>query len=421
MSNNWGKLCEAIRTYTTGHPEHCPFREEKYFEDHMSEYLRYIFGWSKDEVKRQEVVKFGHDESKRSDLTLYFEGHPTIVFELKAFGKAIASEEIGQFFSYMKQLPTKFGIITNSVALQLYYRPLDKSGERREPCKVLSLRFDEDDANGKKLGKLLTRKTYDERELCQFCDELLAHKAEVGIPVSPFDESNPFMAEQMTRDLDDRIEVMINLYERWLADNEKESQYCADYLKGMQWARENLLDEVKLKSLTDKEYEALIRETPKHLLNLKYGFGTISLFSTLKPKLLHNSRKLFINAIHHLNTIPKKERFKVLQDLTSKPEYSIRGMKKAFWTEVIRCKYPDVPLFNEKTADFFTALGLYIGITFEEKIRNISYCYSRWQHFHKGEISMFELSHLEHFAKESEEGQRYMREKFNAVVGDSTY
>ena len=414
--SNWGKLCEAIKTYTM-RPEHCPFRKESCFEDHFSEYLRYIFGWEYKEVKRQENIKFGHD-NKRSDLTLHFEGYPTIVFELKAFGQPLAGEEIQQFFSYMKQLPTKFGILTNSVALELYYRPLDKRGERGEPKRILRLRFDDNNSEGIRLGKLLTRKGYDEQSLSEFCDELIQRQHEIEPYPCRYDSMNPIMSEQMTKDLDDKILGMIPLYQKWLNDTEEERKYVERYNDGFKWVCKNVFTVPERKPFTDADFVALMHQIPDYLTNVKNGAHR-TLYIGLKGK-----RKAFVKAIKLINQAPQSERFDLLQTLLYSPDYEIKGVRGAFWSEIIRCKFPDVPLVNKKTLDFFIAIGLNIGVTPKEHVRNISYCYSRWRELYKkmngGDIGFFELSHMEHFAKVSEEGARYMKDNFGSVVGDYT-
>lgn len=418
--NNWQKLCEAVNNRLRH--SHCSFKTEKCFENHLAEYLRYIFGWDFNEVKQQYTVQFGHEKNKYPDIVILQNEKPTIVFELKAYGQPLAGDEITQFQSYIKQLSARFGILTNSVALQLWYRYFDDDGnESLKP--VLTLRFDKSNPDGKRLGELLTKHNYSNNDLAKFCDELITRKKKEAENRREFisKPANPFMEEQVSNEMDEKIEAMIMLYEQWLVSDDYEQEYCREYLSGMTWAKKNLLDEAKLNSMTDKEYEEMIRETPSHLTNLRLGFGAMQLFSTLKPGLLHDSHKAFTKAIHHLNATPKEDRFKVLQDLTNNPDYKIKGMGTSFWSEVIRCKFPDVPLVNIKTVDFFTALGLNIGVAPEERARNVGYCYGRWQQFHEGKIDMFRLSHMEHFAKESEEGRRYMLEKFGTVVGDNTY
>ena len=225
----------------------------------------------------------------------------------------------------------------------------------------------------------------------------------------------------MTYDLDEKMEQLIGLYEKWLEETESEAEYSAAYKSGISWTKKNILDEDKLKSVSDKEYEELIRDIPNHLINLRYGFSALKICSTLQPGLLHDSHKAFNKAIRYLNSAPKENRYDIIQDLVCNPDYKIKGMGTAFWSEIIRCKYADVPLVNGKTTDFFLALGLNIGISPKDITRNVGYCYGRWKNFHEKKISIFELSHMEHFAKEVEEGQKFMKDNFGIIIGEYEY
>ncbi len=415
--DNWQKLCEAVKTYTR-HPKHCPFRQESCFEDHFSEYLRYIFGWNYDDVKRQYVVQAGHD-NKRTDITLFNQQRAIIVFELKAFGQPLAGEEVKQFFSYMQLLPTKFGILTNSVSLQLYYRQLDEWGERSKPVRVLNLRFDSTSSDGKKLGELLTKTNYDENALCQFCDSILERKH--NSYKFRLDNTNPTMSEQMDNYLDDKIINMIIPYKQWLTTNVEQVHYMGKYEDGIEWAKSKLLNIAHLKSITDKDFLTLLETARIKLPNLSIGGGGRTLTKYVKNN-LHESKKRFISCISFLNSITETQAFSAINELLHNPSYAIKGIKRAFWAELIRCRFPEIPLVNNKTNDFFIALGINIGFTPEEQLINVYYCYNRWQELYrtiqKDEISIFELSHMEHFAKESEDGRQYMLKNFNSTVGE---
>ena len=97
-------------------------------------------------------------------------------------------------------------------------------------------------------------------------------------------------------------------------------------------------------------------------------------------------------------------------------KYKIKGVGRTFWSELVRCKFKDVPLLNDKTEEFFGSIGLCPGFSSEEKLKSIAYCYKRWAKIYKEQtdkkISLLKLSHIEHFATREEEGKKLIVEAF---------
>ncbi len=156
-TENWKQLCGRIKN--------TKYHSEASLEDFFVNYLDFIFGWRGHDVGRQVSMQLGHHQM-RLDLVLNVESTPSIVIELKNPCTPLNSESILQLVSYMKHLDTEFGILTNAFILQLYYRP---RGSRRDPEEVLTIRFDEKDEDGQKLGELLDRESYSEEALRKFC------------------------------------------------------------------------------------------------------------------------------------------------------------------------------------------------------------------------------------------------------------
>lgn len=409
--SNWQQLCKTVKTYT-GHPKQCAFRKEECFEDHFVEYLRNIFGWGFEEVHRQYPVKFGH-ENKRADIVLLYDSRPAVIFELKAYGQPLAGEEIGQLTSYMKQMSAEFGILTNSVALQLYWQPL---GNRDETKMVLNLRFDENDPDGVELGKLLNRANFAENRLTVFCQELQARLSSNRNRIFEFQPKvpNDFIAEQMSIDLDDKMVGLIRIYLKHIESDEYERAYFQKYARGIKWVQENVLA-ITNKNFSDQDYKELVHQIPRHLANLNNGAHRV-LYTGLD-----GSRKKFIAAVTYLANANEDQKFIVMQNLLENPDYKIKGMARSFWSEMVRVKFPDMPLVNSKTIDFFVAIGLNISYTPDKQAQNVYYCYTRWQALCRQKygikVSILELSHLENFAKEVKAGRDYIKAKFNTEVG----
>ena len=210
---------------------------------------------------------------------------------------------------------------------------------------------------------------------------------------------------------------MIPIYQNWLKNNAEEEAYLKHYKEGFEWVKENVFTIPEQKRFTNQEYIQIIHEIPEHLTNIKSGA------SRTLYKSIDSSRNTFRNAIVLINTTHRPHRYNILQELLTNTKYKIKGMSKSFWSEIIRCKFDDVPLVNSKTEDFFIALGLNIGVEAADQVKNVSYCYNRWRELYKnsgGEIELLELSHMEHFAKTSKEGIKYMKENFGTLVGEYT-
>lgn len=477
---NWKQLCYKIRN--------TKYRNEASFEEHFTDYLDFIFGWRGRDLGQQIDMQLGHHHM-RLDLVLNFDNEPTIVLELKKPGVPLDNECTAQLSSYMKHLGTEFGILTNASILQLYYRPRNS---RDDPDNVLTLRFNDENNDGIRLGELLSRQSYSEEALRKFCEEKQRDKqtgknvetlvdillssagknllfkalqdsnadggysddvrkqalAKIAIcrqgvdnynqlpqtiplqgsqkPVeAPQDHGgsisnrtykhvpNRLIEAQMSHDLDQKILAMIPIYKQWLQDNDKERDFVYGRASAVEWVQNNVLNTQKLRLLSNEQYEQLFHEIPRHLLNLNEGANR-TMYSNLQ-----GNRQTFIRAIEHLNETPAERRFEVIEDYIGNDEaYKIKGLAQSFWSEIIRCRFLDVPLVNSKTEEFFAAIGLDIGASQTEKLENVHYCYTRWGALYPNDISMNDFSHMEHFAKVAPSGKEYMRSVFHKQVGE---
>lgn len=393
----WQKLCEKLHYYTFN--QHHQFRNEDDFEAHFYDYLDLIFGWDSDFSKRQFPVQFGH-QSKRLDVVLFHENRPSIIVELKKPGVALCGESSGQLSSYMTQLHAEFGILTNGIVFQLFYKPLDD--RKPHASKVLSIRFDSDNKDGIELGKLLDHSNFDEQELKDFCEAKMDSIKEQtkNVPMA-----QQFVAEQMSEDLDRKILEMSILYKEWVSTNPKEENFINDRQKAIEWVEDNVLNLQKIRKMTDADFEKLMHEIPNYLTNLKFGANR-TLYTHL------NGRKdNFVRAIEHLCEATSEEKFIVIKDLLEDEAYKIKGVARSFWSEVIRCRFKDIPLVNAKTENFFNSIGIQIGFTEEEKVESVYYCYNRWGKLCKN-MTVNDFSHMEHFAKVADSGISYMERNF---------
>ena len=394
---------------------------EEDFECHFKEYLHDIFGWSEEEVERQYQVYFGHEKvilggkrnDKRADVVVLTNGQPSLVMELKWKVPLETGDSREQLFSYMKQLETEYGILTNGVSFQLFYKPLGLKGV---PTKIFSSHYYENDKVGIRLGELLERDKFDESKLKSFCDSLLADYYKNKDSLKPFKPGipNPVMEEQMTTLLDNKMDKLITIYKQWL-DN-SDNDYIVGQNEAVKWVRKNFFNNPDLEKIGMLTYRSLIKEIPKHLTNLKEG----ACRTLYKHSLTGDSRKRFIKCIKYINSVPEEKRFEIVRILTTNENLRIKGVGQSFWSEMVRCKFPDeIPLVNSKTINFFSILGLYVGVSAEEQHKNVYYCYKRWGSFYEGDISMLELSHMEHYALTDLEGKKFLNDNFGYSLNET--
>lgn len=404
--NSWERLCKFVRYYTV--ESHNVGMDEEDFECHYREYLHSIFGWGEDEIDRQYSVYFGHEKQnpKRADIVALYGDFPSIVFELKWKVALEEGDARLQLFSYMKQLEAEFGILTNGIALQLFYKPLGKKGG---PWKVFGNNYNPTDKIGIELGKLLLRSNYSEDKMRIFCDKLLKMSEEKREGIFEFqtDRQNFLMGEQMSRELDDKMIPLIKVYQKWLESSGDD--YIKRQEEAARWVRKEIFNNQSLNTLGMLKYRSLIKEIPSHLTNLKEG----ACRTLYKNSLSGEGKRRFLRAINLINKTAPEDCFEIMDKLTSDERYRIKGLGQSFWSEMLRCKFPNMPLVNSKTVNFFQKLGLYVGINPKEQHENVYYCYSRWIKLYDNNVSMLELSHMEHFALATDEGRKIMDELFS--------
>jgi len=406
--NKWETLCRRVRYYTVGN--HNTGMDEEGFECHYREYLHDIFGWGENEIKRQYTVYFGHEEQnpKRTDIVALFGEYPSIIFEFKWKVNLEEGDARLQLFSYMKQLEAEFGILTNGIAFQLFYKPLGRKGG---PWKVFSSSYNKNDKIGIELGDLLTRSNYNEEKMKEFCEKLLKIAAEKKMGMQSFEPEKPnhLMEEQMSKELDDKMMALIDVYKKWLVNSD--NQYVSNQEDAAKWVKQEIFDNKSLSGLGFIKYKELIREIPSHLTNLKDG----ACRTLYKNSLSGDGKRRFLRAIKLINNTKPEDCFKTMEILVSDEDYRIKGLGQSFWSELLRCKFPNMPLVNSKTVRFFQLLELYIGVNPMEQHENVYYCYSRWGSLYGGKVSMLELSHMEHFALAEENGKEIMKELFGTL------
>ena len=222
----------------------------------------------------------------------------------------------------------------------------------------------------------------------------------------------------MSDKLDQKMTTLISSYADWLNANDKERDYFEKYTFGMQRVRETVLDDnLSMQLLRRENSEKFVKDVKEWLPNLK-GLTSFHFNSAIVE-----NRTIFVESLKHLIKANESERFKIIEDFVGDGKWRVGGLSRAFWPEIIRCKFPDVPLVNAKTDDFFMAIGIQTGTNPEDKCKNIAYCYKRWnekwgEQTGNKKLSMLQLSHMEHYAKDTEEGIKLIEMLFHTKIGE---
>lgn len=416
---NWEKLCELIansEAFGKIKRRYGGSEKEKRFEDHFSEYLFSVFGWQPSEINRQMILPIGNNNKIIPDIALKKDGEQPVLFELKSYSTHPDTCGYDEIKSQIKQASTDFGLFTNGITLHLLYR----SDANTEPHEIFRVSYHDMSNNfATELCNILQRDSYTTTKMTGFCE-----KIQKLINANYEDNPKLFMiSSQMNEERDKKIHKMIEEYVKWLAENPKEYEAAFSFKDERKWVRENIFNVEKLQSLSDEDYSKLMHEIPKHTLAVN-GFGLMMLYGEKNGEAMSNmgiigDRKKFIKCIEYLNSIPKKDAKEALKNFTTdSSEYKILGVGQMFWSEMLRCRFDNIPLQNQKTDKFFRAIGIELGFTSEQKTQSIAYCHDRWLTEWNADVNHLQLdssalSHMEHFAHNSEEGRTFLKQEFN--------
>lgn len=408
---NWEILCNLMKGHT--YEKIYRFQDEHDMESHFYDYLQTIFHWDKELIGRQISTPVGNRQRARLDLAITNgrDGDAQevkFIIELKKPSVAIAKDEINEICSYMDVFRSGFGVITNGAILLLVYSP---KNNRERSRVIFQTSYNPENKDAIALCNLLDGSVFQEEAMEKFCEELITRNPSASI-------GDSFIGQQMSDELDQKIVTLISSYADWLSNNDKEKEYLEKYTFGMQRVRETVLDNNLVTQLLRRESsETFVKDIKDWLPNLK-GLTSFHFNSAIVE-----NRAIFVESLKHLIKANKSDRFKIIEDFVGDGRWRVSGLGRAFWSEIIRCKFPDVPLVNAKTDDFFMAIGIQTGTNPEDKCQNIAYCYKRWnekwnEKSNDKKLSMLQLSHMEHYAKTNEEGSKLVEMLFHTKIGD---
>jgi len=397
-SDKWKALCKQMSK---------KHRDEYTLEVRFDDCLEFILGWPDANRTTQRSIQSGR-ETKYADIVLCDdESRPFLVVEMKKQGEEITSHERGQLLSYMRHQLVHFGMLVNE-KLSLYY-------DAREPgCeleKVLSISFrDPQNVDGAKLSALLDKASFDLNALISFCLDYLAEKTKIEAEHGAIENIAYFKRTDPRKD--ELIRQLITLYANWY---EQGTDYAQTIKQSRQWVTEHIL-QADLSRLSNEAFVERFRELARKITNQTRWI----LMRLNKEDEILEIRSEFEVAVSHLSDMSQAVRFCALGSFTG-GAHTVHNLGRGFWSEMIRIRFPDVPLYNDKTQTFFDKIEVYIGETYEEKLMNISRFYKR---FECPDMDFDKLSYLEHFVvaknAKNEEGRVFMKENFpNFIEGET--
>lgn len=161
----WNRLCDKVNKKIS-------VSEGRFEKEIALEFLGAL-NWSEyyDNLKEQYQINV-HGDKWIPDFALFADGkeEPDIIVELKKPTHKQRFKDRRQIETYMKLVDCRFGLYFGE-KLELFY--LDCKPEKRVTKSVLSVEFEKNDKNGKRLIDLLKYDSYDKNKLCSFCEEQL--------------------------------------------------------------------------------------------------------------------------------------------------------------------------------------------------------------------------------------------------------
>lgn len=405
--SDWRTLCRLLKK------EHA---NEGELEVRFEDCLHFIFGWSDRNIKRQKMTKSGSKHEKRMDINLYDdENKPIFIFEMKRQGHDVKEDEVEQLSSYMMPENVRFGFLVWD-KLSLYYNEPKKGKTKLK--RVFTVSFsDKDNEDGAVFARFMKKSSFCLEEFSSYYTNYLAERESCEEKLASGEiVENLFNFNRNDENKYELIRELIILYKEWLANNDRQREYLQGLSKSRAWITENIIKS-DLGKLSDDEFVQRFEELKQQIPNdpqINQRLGN--------SERILQIREAFQTAVSHLIEMSEEDKYHALDDFTGKGDFAVKYLQVVFWTEMIRIRFPDVPLYNPKTQRFFDAIGVYIGDYYEERLKNVSAFYQR---FSSSDMNLDKFSHLEHFAvadnvktEKNEAGLKFIRENFHKNKDD---
>jgi len=156
--NNWQKLCTQVTPLIRGNVS-----EDIYHSSFIS-CLKTIFNWDDINIENKFPVRMG-STSREADIILKGRDF-NIVIEMKKPGITLDNEHEKQLFSYMRVLGYKYGLLVGNKIKLFFDYDRDKRPDEIE--EIVSLDFNANNEEGKKLGELLDSTVCSDNKLKEY-------------------------------------------------------------------------------------------------------------------------------------------------------------------------------------------------------------------------------------------------------------
>jgi len=162
--DTWNEICAIINKHKEGNSA------ENFFQNDIEHVFR-ILGWSisKNEILPKQAIRVGAVKFVYPDIIINNANEHIIVVELKKPNQPSTKLHIEQLTGYMRLLKLTYGIFIGQ-NIQLYY---DDPNDKEIPIKIFETSFIENNIEGSRFIGLLSKQTFSESSLQEFCDEKL--------------------------------------------------------------------------------------------------------------------------------------------------------------------------------------------------------------------------------------------------------
>lgn len=168
----WNEICYLINIH----------KKKNSLEGNYQPEIINIFekiGWSrfKNEIIEGKSIRVGATNNVKPDLTIKKEDEIVFVVELKRPNAKSNIKSVEQLKSYMRLMRLNYGIYIGD-NIELYY---DEPNNKENPIKVFESNFDKDNENGAYFIKLISKESFSEIKLQEFCEEKLEQVLDIDI------------------------------------------------------------------------------------------------------------------------------------------------------------------------------------------------------------------------------------------------
>ena len=217
----------------------------------------------------------------------------------------------------------------------------------------------------------------------------------------------------MIKSLEEKMRGLIDAYLRakQIDEMEEEIDFCNRMKNNRAWLKENILNLEKLKSYDNAEFAKKFGE----MFDRTNGSASANArargmhFSTNENRLA--VRNQFENMIGYIIS-HASNRFDILAEVTDKSgAYKVHGIGPHMASALINAEYPDVPIDNNDTKDFFRNIGEPLPKDTSIRQREVGKFFADMLALNN-ELTLDDIDHICWYSKTIPSGCEYMMSNF---------